>query len=200
MIDKHQALRDALDALSFMMHARARVEPVTTLLADHDRMQFALERICAMMKGSPPAWSAVDIADETLKECELKSAIIEAAEYIESELNILSMRPSAKRRKLVKLAQRLRAEASGWQPIDTAPKDGRFVDLWFLDDGADGRSTDCYFKDGHWRWEGQRIVYLPSGRPAIPTHWMPIPKPPPSWDASLFEKSSVIRAPQRGGR
>jgi hypothetical protein len=141
----------------------------------------------------------------------MKSAIIEAAEYFDRKAGQVICRHHSvmwgyctecqdRVDAFKALAQRLRAEASGWQPIETAPKDGRLVDLWFLDDGADGRSTDCYFKDGHWHWEGQRIVHLPSGNPATPTHWMPIPKPPPSWDASLFEKSSVIRAPQRGGR
>jgi hypothetical protein len=71
----------------------------------------------------------------------------------------------------------------GWQPIDTAPKDGTRVDLWakmwqvYNDEFTGKRFADCYWTNGdsmsgrhaHWR------ELDPSWRP---THWMPLPEPP----------------------
>lgn len=67
-----------------------------------------------------------------------------------------------------------------WQPIATAPKDGRDVDLWA--NGA--RLASCWWFDGddvsepHWQ---QRYAEFPEGSFSItaqPTHWMPIPEAP----------------------
>lgn len=117
----------------------------------------------------------------------MKSAIIEAAEYVESELGVLSMRPSAKRRKLVKLAQRLRAEAegratppavnesltTGWQPIETAPKDGRSILFASL--------TDDHVMVGESRWDSVVGKWSwPWFSDTVPKYWMPLPTPPAS--------------------
>lgn len=58
-----------------------------------------------------------------------------------------------------------------WQPIETAPKDDRPVDL--LIDGE--RWTDCYWHDGKWQlmWDG-RWIETDDGA----THWMSLPEPP----------------------
>lgn len=60
--DKHQALRDALKAPSFMRYVRP--ELVSALLADHDRMRAALRR-------TEFCWEcgSHDAAIETLREC-----------------------------------------------------------------------------------------------------------------------------------
>lgn len=66
-----------------------------------------------------------------------------------------------------------------WQPIETAPKNGTLVDLWFP---GIGRKTD-------WEWWGDDLhepgwchrpknggyAYHPN---TSPTHWMLPPKPP----------------------
>lgn len=84
-----------------------------------------------------------------------------------------------------------------WQPIETAPKDGRLIDVWCPWDGNDAggiRLTDVAWHDGdefdkHVGWsritdDGYRDMVemgptcdfgLPEWRP---THWMPLPEPP----------------------
>lgn len=61
-----------------------------------------------------------------------------------------------------------------WYPIESAPKDGKCVDLY-----AEGRRfTDCYWSafDKDW-WYG---FYEFDGRfISNPSHWMPRPPPPP---------------------
>jgi hypothetical protein len=68
-----------------------------------------------------------------------------------------------------------------WQPIETAPKDGTEIDLWYPDLGrqpaAHWDTTGLGFG---WCWpnwnEGRLETVI---RPNIaPTHWMPIPEPP----------------------
>lgn len=74
---------------------------------------------------------------------------------------------------------------TSWEPIYTAPKDGTRVDLWVKhwrhwDDGFDTmRCPNCYWNDGDSM--ANRAPYwvnLESGW--RPTHWMPLPSPPPA--------------------
>jgi hypothetical protein len=74
----------------------------------------------------------------------------------------------------------LRAEGQGWQPIETAPKDGR--PLWLCDlnppfgmlhRGYVGRwSSRAYQGMNASQWEDMEK------RGTLPTHWMPLPAPP----------------------
>lgn len=69
-----------------------------------------------------------------------------------------------------------------WKPIETAPKDGTIIDLW--DDMYKCRVTGARW--AHHRCEnGKPIGEKSWGRNSIdgpfvgiPTHWMPLPKPP----------------------
>jgi hypothetical protein len=87
-------------------------------------------------------------------------------------------------------AERVEALLVGWQPIRTAPRDGTWVILYdpaFKGEmpvsvgsymTADDRDTKGRFKRGDWHlfeWDG-----LPSF--SSPTHWMPLPAPPPKAD------------------
>lgn len=143
----------------------------------------------------------------------MKSAIIEAADIVEeragyfahwgqSEFCLDRAFYMSKYDKLMDLAQRLRAEASGWQPIETAPKDGTEIDVW-CESTANGdnggyRIPDSWWcqTDKNWRTHGDNRISW--AHP--PTHWMPLPAPPAVKESLTAEKSSVIRAPQRGGR
>ncbi len=70
----------------------------------------------------------------------------------------------------------------GWQPIETAPKDGTEVDLFL----TTGREPDCFWKDGGWTRtvkdgdymgeDGVQIEYPKCN--IVATHWMPLPSPP----------------------
>lgn len=69
-------------------------------------------------------------------------------------------------------------EASVWQPIETAPKDGSYVDLWV----CNARVPDCRWVDGAW------LCYAPNDFESMdwcridlegePTHWMREPSAP----------------------
>jgi hypothetical protein len=68
-----------------------------------------------------------------------------------------------------------------WQPIETAPKDGTYIDLW-----ADNfRFADAFWFDPKTddRWHGieEGWVFHSEGFEYVwvtPTHWMPIPGNP----------------------
>lgn len=66
-----------------------------------------------------------------------------------------------------------RLERYGWQPIETAPKDG----TWVLTT-ATGWNGDCEVLGFHF---GQWVCGAdPVGYPHSPSHWMPLPPPPKS--------------------
>ena len=81
-----------------------------------------------------------------------------------------------------------------WQPIETAPKDGTFMDLW-IGGEFPRREPDCYWGlpdhccgemgslcDSDWHgldkgWVGSYNMPI-SDFDGGPTHWMPLPPPP----------------------
>lgn len=66
--------------------------------------------------------------------------------------------------------------AAAWQPIQTAPKSGEAVLLWWscCKDPAVGRWEDDCIREG-WRCDGDQCV--PKNQHNC-THWMPLPEPP----------------------
>ena len=62
-----------------------------------------------------------------------------------------------------------------WQPIETAPKDGRSLLIWSADEGIDLAHHNDW---GRWQvqetadYDNEYFVDLK------PTHWMPLPEPP----------------------
>jgi hypothetical protein len=70
----------------------------------------------------------------------------------------------------------MKPDQGAWQPIETAPKDGRDVLVCYA--VRDGQRVVC----GRWlRWQKRWITdigFVPA------THWMPLPAPPPD-EASL---------------
>ncbi len=78
---------------------------------------------------------------------------------------------------------------TGWQPIETAPRDGTCVDLWGHEEGwrenrpADPkmrRLTNCrWVRQGPTPGDGWYGFALPNGtRVNTYTHWMPLPDAP----------------------
>lgn len=63
---------------------------------------------------------------------------------------------------------------SEWQPIETAPKDGRDILLWPT--RWPRKKIDLgFWNDGSGSWSlSTDIEYSPQN----PTHWMPLPEPP----------------------
>ncbi|NSY95783.1 DUF551 domain-containing protein [Agrobacterium tumefaciens] len=71
-----------------------------------------------------------------------------------------------------------RAEAAGWQPIETAPKDGTTF-IAVMAEAYRPRATLCKLKDGKFLSpsQGEKFV-VPGWNQWFPTHWMPLPTPP----------------------
>lgn len=68
-----------------------------------------------------------------------------------------------------------------WLPIESAPRDGTRIDLWFAGPRNTGdRRPDCRFGDGMWlcdygdQGDGDARFYIDDEA----THWMPLPSPP----------------------
>ena len=78
------------------------------------------------------------------------------------------------------------APAEGWRPIETAPKDGRPVLLWWSTRGASvGRyEHDDMFSERPSSWVSPEFGWRSDGDLCIPvnqehcTHWMPLPAAP----------------------
>lgn len=66
---------------------------------------------------------------------------------------------------------------SGWQPIETAPRDGTRLLLWWNE-----RAMISFWADrvGFKGWQPVSGEVLNVGNRAMwnPTHWMPLPEPP----------------------
>ncbi len=73
---------------------------------------------------------------------------------------------------------------SEWQPIETAPKDRTPIDVW----GDYGRVCDVSWRDAPSHdergagWRDTDGTFLGPPFLATPTHWMPLPDPPPLTD------------------
>lgn len=66
---------------------------------------------------------------------------------------------------------------AGWQPIETAPKDGSVFDVWVADSDSGGyRVADAYWSVGdhffRYSYEEMSLYGVDI------THWMPIPEGP----------------------
>jgi hypothetical protein len=99
--------------------------------------------------------------------------------------NILDVLPQKLRDEVMDDAMAVaRALRSGWQPIETAPTDGTIIDVWL----GDASPADLAFycaqdkRSADWRWmDGKFRPVGGLGGPVsvVPTHWMPLPEPPP---------------------
>ena len=81
------------------------------------------------------------------------------------------------------------AKAGGWQPIETAPKDGTPILGWSIEYGARETRSDTYtpgspgfaqgLTDRWWYWEEPKHNWASRWNP---THWQPLPAPPAQKD------------------
>jgi hypothetical protein len=71
---------------------------------------------------------------------------------------------------------------TNWQPIETAPKDGRTI-LGYSESGQMliwRWDTDRYAKKPKPYWRAFSVFGVTGERSMQPTHWMPLPEPPNS--------------------
>lgn len=74
---------------------------------------------------------------------------------------------------------------TSWQPIETAPKTGEPFVVLVLDPigkQRDYRVMRWDTKDSLWFWAGRSFCPGETYAELIPTHWMPLPKPPQEGD------------------
>ena len=77
------------------------------------------------------------------------------------------------------------AELAGWNPIESAPKDGSRILLF-----RKGHIVAGYFNGNkysktvkpYWSHDNERIFGTLDARKCAPTHWMPLPTPPETAD------------------
>lgn len=76
-------------------------------------------------------------------------------------------------------------EPSVWQPIETAPNDGRFVlvcqwggEPWVYEHQQWQAPLTASYRGFHPNAPGKKLWRDKSGHPVYPTHWMPLPRPP----------------------
>ena len=76
------------------------------------------------------------------------------------------------------LLSAVRAEGkAGWQPIESAPRDGSYVDLWVhhahrpVSDGF--RIPDCTWANGEWIYEDRDNAVRACAFGKIASHWKP---------------------------
>lgn len=71
-----------------------------------------------------------------------------------------------------------------WQPIETAPRDGTTILCYFPLDGLGAgwcRVVPVFFDDRYGRnWTFASRAASGFSRDYLPTHWQPLPEPPPS--------------------
>jgi len=114
----------------------------------------------------------IEAAIKVIKDQLLYGAIVELDEHIN-------------RNEIETILSTLEAQRDGgWQPIETAPKDGTVVDLWgeLFHDKSHCRFPDCYWTlMTNWKGDEYEGWFLGSGNgrsSLTPTHWKPRDAPP----------------------
>lgn len=81
----------------------------------------------------------------------------------------------------VKAAFEARVALQGWQPIESAPKDGTNV---LIAEDQNGIHGEAYYDDeeSRWYWANTGRGDYPDPREPFPTHWQPLPPPPAASD------------------
>ena len=66
---------------------------------------------------------------------------------------------------------------TGWRPIETAPKDGTMIDLWFAGDAWNWRMPGFVWRPGVNFWHNEITHQSYNDGPGV-THWRPLPPAP----------------------
>lgn len=109
-------------------------------------------------------WRPIEMgADMPYTERELLAAMV-----LEHDAGGITLRTLGEARRAVSCA------AGGWQPIETAPRDGVTFDIWVPCEDGGYRITDVQFSAHGLLIKGGG----PAELPRWPTHWMPLPPAP----------------------
>jgi Lar family restriction alleviation protein len=69
-------------------------------------------------------------------------------------------------------------QESGWQAIDTAPKDGTEIDVWAEPNAIYRKLNFLPCRMPHVRWMTRYERWSGMAEGYVPTHWRPLPPPP----------------------
>ena len=125
-----------------------------------------------------PFWIGMPIVDDK------EGKLCEYRDYV--KLKAENARLQAEVERLNELAQDPYRLSRGWQPMETAPKDGTLVLCW-----DEFKECDFMWYGIIQQWNEPKDIlgwmYVATNTECHPTHWMPLPKPP----AAKEGKSSV---------
>ena len=103
----------------------------------------------------------------------LQSDIEKAADAIEAmEIEILWLRETVQITYAENIDMRSLLETNQWQPIETAPKDGKVL---CLVNGDEVLLLERYLINGLYQWQAHHSSWPDEYQP---THWVPLPEAP----------------------
>jgi len=100
-------------------------------------------------------------------------------------------------RKALALAEAVEKDyAAGWQPIESAPRDGTSILMWGIDytEAEIGKCVDIPITEGDVDSTYKAFVWNDGATSwdsfcdMTPTHWQPLPEPPSETEKQLKEK------------
>ena len=116
-----------------------------------------------------PFWIGMPIVDDK------EGKLCEYRDYV--KLKAENARLQAEVERLNELAQDPYRLSRGWQPMETAPKDGTLVLCW-----DEFKECDFMWYGIIQQWNEPKDIlgwmYVATNTECHPTHWMPLPKPP----------------------
>lgn len=163
-------------------HGDVQIGHVATLIARGTSMDPGAERktpleianqVCRYLRETAPSQAAA-LTEEERSHVEAAREVTKSPGY-ESDYDIEALLAIIDR-----LTQQGAAQREGWMPIETAPKDGTHIDLWYPH--GIGREPDSYWHEILQAWcreedtDDGAGAYVTRGRK--PTHWMPLPAAP----------------------
>ena len=118
-------------------------------------------------------WGCGTMIKDTLTGKEIDAPAEETVNLCLAEMNRLA----AEVERLNELAQDPYRLSRGWQPMETAPKDGTVVLCW-----DEFKECDFMWYGIIQQWNEPKDIlgwmYVATNTECHPTHWMPLPKPP----------------------
>lgn len=176
----HQAIRsryggwaeNTKDTMTIIECLAAAGFTITPIVTSDEKMREAWEQVKNMLSAPP----AMGLFDSGLATIEAALAELERVKGLLEERHFTDSQVQDKDAKIAELCSTIDAQlaelerlrkGSQWQPIETAPRDGKRVLAYCAPYGA----GSAHFSD---KWHLDFCV----NREAAPTHWMPLPPPP----------------------
>lgn len=172
------------------VHAAVKGYNSSLGLVFKDMMKDALTAALPFLTGKPsPRAQALeeahsDLLDHLNADIAQLERMVEQAKFAGSETGVRVKSPSVLLADLRDATAAIRALSSqtladGWLPIETAPKDGSFIDLWHVNNTRVPKCRWFTNSSGYTAWhvqQGGRACNM--GGDQMFTHWRPLPASP----------------------